>query len=241
MAKPRQMTVQERTQLAKLLAAQRTVNWKEHFWLFAAALTLLPGLSSSAALRGLGCLASLAGFPIARGAWRDDPVTHFGAIAVVVAVWLFLVVGQALWLVRWERHRRQRKAKLETDLARDLVHDETFLVTGVKLLREPEHGMILFFLQLSNGKRFVLYDYGSVDTEGEHDGQSPPTLMPGEKFHLLTFPVSKERSWSFSGPAVSLPIVKTLELGPEDWPEDEGWCRVKWENIDRHYGAKKSR
>lgn len=239
MAKPRQMTGQERAQLEKLLEARRKVNWKQHLWLSAASLTLLPALISSAALLLLAILAPLAGFPIARGAWRNDPVTYYSAIAVVVATWLFIVVGQALWSVRSERGRRQRLAKLETDSARGVVCDETFSVNAIKLLREPEHGMIMFFLLLSNGKCFVIYDYDSVDTENEHGGQSQPTLVPGETFHLLTFPVSKERSWSFSGSALPLPVMLPLGLEPDGWPDDESWCRVKWENIERHYGSNK--
>jgi hypothetical protein len=239
MAKPRQMTGQERAQLQNLVEASRKVNRKEHFWLFATALTVLPIIWSALALLLLTIAASIAGFPTAHGAWRNHPVTYYGTISVVVAIWLFIVVAQARWSLRWERHRQQRQSKLETDLALGLVRDEVSCVTAVKLLREPEHGMIIFFLQLSNGRCFVLYDYRSVDTENENDGESRPTLAPGENFHLVTFPISKERSWSFSGSPLPLPDVLPLELGPEDWPDDEGWCRVKWENIERHYGRKK--
>jgi hypothetical protein len=30
-----------------------------------------------------------------------------------------------------------------------------------------------------------------------------------------------------------------IGLEPDGWPDDESWCRVKWENIEQHYGAKK--
>lgn len=241
MAKTRQITEQERAQLEKLQEARKKLNWKEHFWLHVAALTVAPALYSALALFLLAILAPLAGFPTAKGAWRNDPVTHYGAIAVVVAIWFCFVVGQVRWSVRVEKSRRQRQAKLETDLDRGVVRDEVFFVIGVKLLREPEHGMILFILRLSNGKCFVLYDHQTADTENVHNGQSPPTLAPGEMFHLLTFPVSKERIWSFSGPELPLPVVMPLEPEPEDWPEDQSWCRVKWENIERHYGRRKAR
>jgi hypothetical protein len=241
MATRREMTETERKQLEKLLEARSKVNWKEHFWLFVASLTVIPAIYSALALFLLAVIARIFGFPTGNGAWRDHPVIYYGAVWVVVTIWIGSVVADVRWSVRSERDRRLRKSKLETDLTGGVVRDETFSVTGIKLLREPEHSMILFFLLLSNGRCFVLYDYESVDTDNEHDGQSRPTLVPGENFHLLTFPVSKERSWSFSRLGLPLPAVLPLELGPEDWPEDESWCRVKWENIERHYGPKRSR
>lgn len=236
MANPRAITASERAQFEKRLEGLSKVNWREHCWLFVAALTILPALYSALALFLLAIIAALVGFPVANGAWRNDPFTYYGAITVTALIWVFIVVGQIRWSLRWERDRRHKQAKLETDLAGGVVRDEVYAVTGVKLLREQEHGMILFFLRLSNGKCFVLYDYDSVDTENEHDGQSSPVLAPGNTFHLLTFPISKERSWSFSGTALPLPPVLPLDLEPEVWPEDESWCRVKWENIERHYG-----
>ncbi|MGL4235763.1 hypothetical protein [Tabrizicola sp.] len=237
----REMTGKERAQLEEMVIASRRPGWGEHFWLLVAAATVLPTLYSAILLVPLAIGARLIGFPIGNGAWKANPITYYGAILVVAGIWLAMVALQIRWSIRAEGSRSHGLAKLKEDLARGLVRDEVLTVTGAKLLREPEHDMIVFFLQLSNGKCFVLYDYDSVDINGEFDGQSRPTLTPREIFHLVTFPASKRRGWSFSGPEIALPDVLPMAATPDLWPEDESWCRVKWENIERHYGPKKNR
>ncbi|NJS38518.1 MAG: hypothetical protein HC783_05300 [Rhodobacteraceae bacterium] len=199
-----------------------------------AAATLAPAIFTVLAYLVLAILAMLAGIPLANGAWRTNPITFTGAIAVPVLILAFTLTSQIRWTLRSQRAQRQRVSELEADLSAGLVRDETFSVTAVKRLRDPEHGMLILFLRLSNDKTFVLHDHASAETGAE--GVTQPSLTPATTFHLLTFPVSKTRSWSFSGDPLSMP--EPLDLTADDWPDDESWCKISWDRIEQHYAAK---
>ena len=188
---------------------------------------------------GLG--AHLFGYPIANGAWRNDPLTFYGAIAIGGLVLLWQATSYLRW---WLRARRAQAAYIQSisaDISSGLVQVEDHAVVGVKLLKEPEHNAFIFLMHLSNGKTLVLYDYDSYDSENDFPPDNQPTLVPCDKICLRTFPNSQRRRWAFSGAQVILPTAIELALGPDKWPEDETWCRVKWENIERHYGPKRAR
>ncbi len=234
MAKARQMTPPEMAQLEGLIAAARHGNAGRNLWLLLAAATLAPAIFTMLAYLVLAILAMLAGIPLANGAWRSNPVTFYIAVAMPILILGYTVTSQIRWTLRSRRTRQHRLSDLEADLARGLVRDETFTVTAVKRLRDPEHGMLILFLRLSNDKTFVLYDHASADTGAE--GAAQLRLTPATTFHLLTFPVSKARSWSFSGDP--LPLPTPMDMTADDWPDDESWCKVSWDRIEQHYAAK---
>lgn len=237
MAKARQTTLTERAKLEGLLATARQGDRARHLWPLLVAATVAPAIFTLLALLVLGFLAMLAGFPLAEGAWRTNPVTYGGAIAVPLLIWSFTLSSTIRWSLRSRRAQRQRISDLEADLARGEVQAETHEVTAIKLLREAEHGMLVIFLRLSNGKCFVLYDHASANSGAGAVGGSQPAPAPARTFNLLTFPVSKARSWSFSGEPLPLPTPS--ELAADDWPDDESWCRIRWDEIERHYGGKR--
>jgi membrane protein implicated in regulation of membrane protease activity len=196
---------------------------------------------SAAALVVAAILAWLAGFPIAQGAWRQNPVTWYGAIGLVVAVCLGLSLSLFRWQMRTRKGRALQRQALADDLAGNRVEVEEHAVTGVKLLQEPEHQAFIFFLRLQNGKTLVLYDHDSHAFAQDDRPSGKPTLAVRDRISLRTFPVSQRKRWSFGGETLPLPAPIELALAPENWPDDESWCRVKWENIERHFGPKASR
>ncbi|MCU0902827.1 MAG: hypothetical protein MUE83_03005 [Tabrizicola sp.] len=234
------LTPEDRAFLTEELGAARPNGWRGAAGLLL--MTLFGFIAYSAAALALGAiLAWLAGFPIAQGAWRDHPVTWYGAIGVVTAVFLWLAVSLLRWQMRARKGQASRRQALADDLAGDRVAIEDHVVTGIKLLQEPEHHAFIFLLRLENGKTLVLYDYDSYDSEHDRPADGRPTLVVRERISLRTFPVSQRKRWSFEGEALPLPAPIALALAPESWPDDESWCRVKWENIERHYGPKTPR
>lgn len=198
--------------------------------LFAAAVLTIASLFTA------GLLASLLGFPIANGAWRDDPVTSYGAVLIGGGVFLSLAASYVRWLIRSRRSQAAYRQSIVKDIGLGMVKVEDHTVAGVKLLQEPEHQGVIFLLRLSNGKTLVLYDYDSVHADTGFPPAAGPTLVPRERISLRTFPRSQRRRWAFSGVPLPLPEPIELVLEPSKWPDDETWCRVKWENIERHYG-----
>lgn len=140
--------------------------------------------------------------------------------AGVGTFWLGLI-----WWKRARLFRQARLANLRADLQNGVVVEETLTVTGIERLREPEHGMVLVFLRMSQGKAFVLHDETGA-------------LALREAFHLVTFPVSARRSWRFSGAPLPLPPVQEMQAPRERWPEDESRCGVRWEKIDSQFDAR---
>lgn len=193
------------------------------------------------ALLGLGILARIAGFQVSGGAWRENPVTYFGAIATVALVFAYVVFSSLRWLIKSRRGDAEQRRAALADLEKGEVKVERLGVLGVKLLQEPEHYTFIFLLNLSIGKTLVLYDYDSFDDENDAPKEAKPALQVRDHITLRTFPVSKRKRWEFEGAEMALPEPIELALDPEKWPDDEGWCRVKWENIERHYGPKADR
>lgn len=184
---------------------------------------------SALALLAAGLLARVAGLPFSPLAWRTDPLAFRGSAAVVGAVILALGLSSLRWLRTARRARAERRRALRADLDAGMVTVEDLDVTGIKLLREPEHGGLIHLLRLSNRKVLALYD---IEAAGA------PALVPAERLGLRSFSNSKRRRWAFSGAPLVLPEPIELAVGPEAWPEDEAWCRVRWEEVERHFGPK---
>lgn len=226
----RAMTEAERGQLLAMTAARRDRPPGEAWGALVFALEFGPAVYGGLALGLLTLGAALFGLPLRDGAWRENALTFYGTLVVVGGVWLGLVASGIRWLRANGRSRAADVALMAADLEKAIVLDEAQAVLGVKRLREPEHGMILLFLLLGSGKVFVLYDH-----DAGLEGSLP--LTPLSQLHLATFPASKRRVWSFSGEPLPLAEPGRMDLEPEHWPEDEAWCRVKWENIERHFAV----
>lgn len=104
-----------------------------------------------------------------------------------------------------------------------------------------EHQAFIFLLRLQNGKTLVLYDHDSHAFAQDDRPSGTPTPVVRDRISLRTYPVSQRKHCSFGGETLPLPVPIELALAPENWPEDESWCRVKWENIERHFGPNASR
>lgn len=208
------------------------------FWLLLVSILLGTLIFAGLALAVLGIAARVAGYLIAGGAWRENLVTYIGAITTVSIVFATITLYIVRWAIEARRRGTIRRNAILADLENGLVLVETMTVEGVKLLQEQEHFTFIFLLRLSNGKTLVLYDYDSYDDQNDHPEAARPNITVRETITLRSFPLSQRKRWDFEGRELPLPAPIELALDPEKWPEDEGWCRVKWENIERHYGPK---
>lgn len=204
------------------------------------------GLFTAAIAVALSCLAVLLaglfarlfGYPVSNGAWREHPLTFYGAFVIGGAALLLQMMSGFRWWLRARRSHAAYVQSIRDDISSGSVVVEDHEVIAVKLLQEPEHHAFIFLLRLSNGKTLVLYDYDSYDGANDFPPDTRPTLVPRERISLRTFPNSHRRRWAFSGEALPLPPAIELALAPDKWPEDESWCRVKWDNIERHFGPR---
>ena len=130
---------------------------------------------------------------------------------------------------------RRASAAMLNDRKADLdageVVEEQGVVDAVKVFREPEHGMKIYFLHLSDGRVRVRYDHDSADVDG--DGKSRRSTFPlSREVRMIHYPVSGEVDYRFSGETIRKPRAQSLDLHPDKWPEDETWCNIPWEDLD---------
>lgn len=178
-------------------------------------------------------LANLFGYPTADGFWKLHPLTLWGTVLIVAgwALWaLYGIVGLIGGQIAWSR---QRVRNLETARNAGTAVEERFEVIDVKSYREPEHGMFIHFLRLDDGRVRVAYDYESVDAENDYSEDNAPKLEICRTFRLVRFPGADRTMETFSGDRLDNPSAKELTADPEDWPEPESWCGIKWKNLDQ--------
>jgi hypothetical protein len=172
---------------------------------------------------------------------KDFSVDQFfePALLIVYGVVCLCALGDKVRVSLGERkYRRELASRIAADLERGEIVRTHFTVAGVKVFQESEHKAFIFFVHLTNGKILVLYDHDSFDGQGDRSWDDPPTLDVRETLEQCKFPASLLTMWEFSGE--KLPLPKKLEIAdsPDDWPDDESWCKVSWDRIEQYYAAK---
>lgn len=122
------------------------------------------------------------------------------------------------------RHRRRIKA----DLAAGVVSETDLIFVAAKRYKEPEHGMYLLFLRTEDDRVFVLYDH---DSGG--DDTDRPMLRPKTKLRRTHYPASLRSDYDWAGPTLRPKRAKPLTTFPNEWPEDDTFYDVPWDDLDR--------
>lgn len=128
---------------------------------------------------------------------------------------------------RWSSIRQLYLDELESGQ----VTESRYLIADVKTGKYPYSDGVVYFLLLEDSQVFVLYD-------DKNSTQSPLTsnFVICREFKLVK---SKPNDWVlsvlFSGDTV--PVTQSFELPDktESWPEDEEFCNVSWDEIEKRY------
>lgn len=127
---------------------------------------------------------------------------------------------------------------MQADLVADTVHEEPLEVREVKRFQEPEHGGLLYFLKLADGRVYVLFDHESQDLGAQGQDPLKSSFAPKSLLTVARLPQSEiALSSDFSGEALALSAPKVLELEPDVWPQPDAFCAVPWEQLEEHFGA----
>jgi hypothetical protein len=218
--------------------ADRTARREDHPEVFALFLGLVwyPGALSALALLILALVLRGQGVDLANGAWREVPALSWGVVAIPLGLWGWGLcwTAHALWQ-EWGGARRRNRG-LERDLRDGCVWEERAEVAGVKLFREPEHGMFLVFLLLGDGRVLALYDHDSVDALHHYPANNQPTLCIGREAQIVRFPATGRLSCSFSGPVIPWPRSTVLRARPGRWPAEDGYVDTPWDGLETRFG-----
>jgi hypothetical protein len=120
---------------------------------------------------------------------------------------------------------------LEADGAAGNIEEEEVNVVGIKCFKEPEHHGRIYFLLFGDGRVLVRYDTASPNMNG--GTKSIRTDCPIHcDLTMIRFPQSGVVKYNWSGAKIRKPRAIPLTVNPKDWPEDETYCTIPWDDLD---------
>lgn len=127
------------------------------------------------------------------------------------------------------------------DIAAGEVDELILDVAEAKAFREPEHGGLMYFLKLGDGR--VFYDVSGSDLP-EAGWESQVDMIheadvPRERLHLLYGTASgKMLGTRYSGAPVHPVSVNMIKNSPEYWPTPFTFRKTAWSEIETHFAAR---
>ncbi len=158
----------------------------------------------------------------------------------VVAAWAaalcaaFAIVSSVRWVKSWPNPR----PLLEADLADGCVVEERIHFVTARRFQEPEHGGLIYFLRTAEGPVMVFFDHESQDLGVR--GEDPLKSHFEARSELAVVRAPRARHVihkQFSGELLDAGPPAVLTLDPAQWPEDEEFCPIPWEELDARLAA----
>lgn len=219
MAESRPLTISERTALERDIAALRRQLPTPASLTVAAFPSLMAGLSAAVALT---LLARLFG----------HAMPPFVAIPVAVAAGLLVFLKIRTGYTRAVAAQKRHIDALMADLSHGVVLEDSFNLSKVKRYKDPEHGVKLYALHLTDGRIRALVDAAGTDLA---EARSTKALGPriAANVTMTTYPASGECRYSFAGAPLRLPKFRELTAAPETWPAEDSWLDISWDELDQ--------
>lgn len=162
-----------------------------------------------------------------------------GAIWIVVlgtlGCALYSIISSVRWVKKWPDARKDYQADLEGGQ----VIEETYKFTAAKRFQEPEHGGLFYFLRTTDDKVFVLLDYESQNLGVQDENPLNSKFQPKTELLIIRAPKSDiviDRR--MSGDVLDAGEPHALSVGPKSWPEDEAYCKIPWEELEKRLSRK---
>lgn len=157
---------------------------------------------------------------------------------LLLPVWLGSSACTYLLLLRSDlRNRREVRARRALLFASDKIPVELHEIQDCKLLREPEHGMPMFFLQGSDGAVIFVMEPCELEEDWEDDPlRLPADSRPRRHLKILRHPQTKDCVLTqFQGEELEVSNCYEIGLKPEQWPADGAILRVPWAEVEKRY------
>jgi hypothetical protein len=148
---------------------------------------------------------------------------------------LYAIISSVRWVKKWPDPRKDYQADLESGQ----VIEEFYQFTATKRFQDPEHGGLIYFLRTINDEVFVLYDYESQNLGAEGDEPLNSKFQPRAELLIVRAPKSEEViGRQISGAALEVGEPLELKNGPRAWPEDETYCKIPWDELEKRLNRK---
>lgn len=223
----RNQTASEKEWLENLLSnlpttGRRTKEALENFFVLLALMTLL------------GVLAW------AGTAWLVKKITDFDfgwsseyaiavALVVLAASTIFAMFSTTRWMKTWPDSRQP----VRDDLHSGIVLEEQLRLVEAKLLQEPEHGGLIYFLRADDGRTYVYFDQESIELAMAEEDPTGSSFEPLSIVTIVKAPKSKFTiDVSFGGDNIDIYGPTEITASPKKWPENEEFSSIPWDRIE---------
>ena len=224
----REQTAAEKAYLEDLFSKlptgrRRTKEAIENFFVMLAVLTLLGVLIWA----GIGWLAQkIADIGIG---WSSEY-----AISIVISVVVVAAIYSAYSTTRWMKSWPDSRQDVRDDLEAGLVSEEQLTILEAKVLQEPEHGGLIYFLRSDDDRVLVLYDRESLDLAMADEDPMGSSFEPQRNVTIIKAPHSGFTiKTSFSGENIDIHGPTEMTASPDKWPDDEEYSPIPWAQIER--------
>jgi hypothetical protein len=166
--------------------------------------------------------------------WQSPAAVWILGISVpIVAAW------SAITSWRWFKRVPDPRAAISRDMRDGTVIEERYHFTAAKCFQEPEHGGLIYFLLDDTERPYVVYDYESQDLGVQGESPRSSSLVPRSELLVVRAPSTRlVLRQEFSGPPIDAGEPRELVVGPEKWPEDGEYCKLKWADLERRLSAR---
>jgi hypothetical protein len=154
------------------------------------------------------------------------PLSGLAAAAYMFSIFLF--VGRS--------SKKDSDTSLKTDLEAGQVVEEDYKLTAAKRMQEQEHGGLIYFLRTVDDDVLVLYDEESQQLGVLDDEPLNSSFQPCSNLIMIRAPkTGYVIDKIFSGELLDAGEPLDLLASPDDWPENEEFCDIAWDDLEATY------
>jgi hypothetical protein len=171
---------------------------------------------------------------LVRKSGGPDIGVHSAVAPWIVGIGLPLAAGFAIVsTLRWMRAWGERLGDIDRDLAAGRVREEHHAFVAAKRFQEQEHGGLVYFLRSADDRVYVIYDRHSQELGMDGDDPLSSPFRAREQLTIVRTPLSgRVLRRRFSGAVLTAGEVHDLTAAPADWPEDDGYCTLAWDELE---------
>lgn len=204
----------------KRAAGEALVTWVVVAVLFVFAWTLIAWLAQKAIHKEIG---------------PNSPAAKWILAIGVLGSGIYAIFSSVRWLQKWPDPRKAYQADLESGQ----VIEESYEFVAAKRFQEQEHGGLIYFLRTTNDKVFALWDYERQDLGVQNENPQDSKFKPMSNLLIVRAPQSEfVINKKFSGTILEAGEPYDMTIGPDSWPEDEAYCRIKWDDLEKRLNRK---
>ncbi len=161
---------------------------------------------------------------------------HPNRMTILLALVALSVAYTSYQVIKKSRPGTDERDKLLKDIENGVVEVLDIEVREAKVLQEPEHGGLFYFLRTHDDEVFVMFDYESQDLGANGEDPFASSFSPKEKLQIARTPIARSPvSEEFSGKPLDVRETLDMTAHPDKWPEPEQFDDVAWSEIESVY------